>query len=118
MLLKGAWNREWHVAKLATIGFGAYPTMGLHVARQLRRLGARIAAQLALVRFLSCVGPSMDCKIRTVFEDLSTELASIISISVVIPFFNLLKGPWLVWGDDPVFEKYGQLEVIGRGGPG
>ena len=49
----------------------------------------------------------MDCKIRTVFEDLSTELASIVSISVVIPFFNLLKGPWLVRRDDPIFKETG-----------
>ena len=49
----------------------------------------------------------MDCKIRTVFEDLSTELACVVSIPAEIPFLYLLKGPWLVRWDDPVFEQAG-----------
>ena len=58
----------------------------------------------------------MDCKIRTVFEDLATELASIVSISAVIPFFNLLKGPWLVGRDDSVFEETGDVVSVIIGG--
>ena len=33
MLLEGARNGGWHVAELATVRFGAYPTVGLHVTR-------------------------------------------------------------------------------------
>ena len=79
VLLQGARNAEWHLAKPALEGVVAGPAVGLHVPGELAALGTGVGTQLTLVRFLSSVGPPVHRQVGTVLENLPTVLASVLT---------------------------------------
>lgn len=79
VLLECAQNRKRRVAVLAVIHVHAGPIVCLQVARQFARLGARVAAQLASIRLLSGVRPSMHSQIAAVLEHLAAVFAGVVS---------------------------------------
>ena len=81
VLLQGGGHAEGHVAESAFVNVLPESSVRLHVPRQLRALRARVAAQLALVRLLAGVRPSVDCQVGAVLENFSAELASVVSTS-------------------------------------
>lgn len=72
-------DTEGHVADVATVHLLSKLPVGLHVSRQLGALGARIAAQVALVGPLSRVTAPMHRQVAAVFEHLSAVLTGVIS---------------------------------------
>ena len=77
VFLQGAVNTEGHLANVAAVDLLPYLAMRFHVTRQLTALGTCIVAELAFVRPLSSVAPTVHRQIAAVLKDLATVLTCI-----------------------------------------
>ena len=83
VLLQRAGHGEGHVAELALKHVLADAAVGLHVARQLGRLGAGVVAQRALVGLLAGVGAPVHRQVAAVLEHLAAELARVVAAALL-----------------------------------
>lgn len=83
VFLQRAVDTERHVTDFTFVHVLAQLSVGLHVAGELRALGARVAAQLALVGTLSSVTAPVHSQVAAVLEHFAAILTSVTAAAVL-----------------------------------